>query len=219
MGSLWMRAVHGTPVMEEVADGKAFIEKEFTFYARLPNQDELLKASSKEHQEQWELKVDKSEENASKGSLRVRKTVEDGKEPYYVLTTKIPVPGTDDKIEVPVPTTIEQFEAFRYMSDRGMLKDRFFFPVDGSDLVWEVDMFIRPEGGYFEWCKIDLEVGDRGEQIPPFPIEFADIIMNQNGKRTPEEEQRVGALYQVEFLTKNVHKVGAPQAAEGLVTS
>lgn len=205
MGRLFSAAVGGRLSMEENADGKAFREIEYTFYARLSNQDELFKAARKEHEEQWELKIDKTDQNASKGSIRIRKTVEDGKEPVYVITTKIPVPGTDDKDEVPVPTTVAQFEAFRYMCERGMIKDRYFFPVDGSDLVWEVDMFLRPEGGYYEWCKIDLEVESRDDPIPPLPIEFSSIITNQNGQRTPEEEQRVGALYQVEFLTKNVH--------------
>jgi hypothetical protein len=86
-----------------------------------------------------------------------------------------------------------------------MIKDRYFFPVDGSDLVWEVDMFLKPEGGYFDWCKIDLEVTNREDPIPPLPIEFANIITNQTGERTEEEEARVRSLYDVEFLAKNIH--------------
>lgn len=206
MGKLFGSALRGTLAMEEVADGKAFKEIEYTFYARVPDMDELFKASHKEHQEQWELKFAKTDKNASKGSIRIRKTVEEGKEPVYVITTKVPVPGAEnDKIEVPVPTTVAQFESFRYMSEFGMIKDRYFFPVDGSDLVWEVDMFLKPEGGYYDWCKIDLEVKSREEPIPPFPIEFANIITNQNGERTEEEEARVRSLYDVEFLAKNVH--------------
>lgn len=198
-----INARNSRTALEEVSDGKAVKEIEHTFYARLVNPDDLLQAAGKEHQEQWEIKIDKSDKNASKGSIRIRKTVKENSEPEYVITTKVPVPGTNDKIETPVPTTEGQFKSFKVMAESGMIKDRFFFPVDGSDLVWEIDMFLKPEGGYFEWCKIDLEVKSREDQIPPLPIEFAGIIMNQTGERTEEEETRVRALYDTEFLTKN----------------
>jgi hypothetical protein len=204
MGRLLLGAIHGSFALEEVADGKAFKEVEHTFYARLADMDELLKASHKEYQEQWEIKVGKTAENAAKGSIRIRKTVKDGaSEAEYVLTSKVQLNGAGDKIEVPVPTTVAMFESFKYLSDKGMIKDRYFFPVDGSDLVWEVDMFHKPEGGYYDWCKIDLEVKNRQDAVPPLPIEFRDIITNGNGQRTPEEEARVTALYSQEFLTKN----------------
>lgn len=188
---------------EEVADGKSVNECEYVFYARIVNLDDLLKADAKEHQEQWEIKVPKTDGNASKGRFRIRKTVKDGSDPEYVFTTKIPVPGTNDSIETPVPTTQAQFESFRLMCSDGMLKDRYSFKVEGSDLVWEVDVFLKPEGGYYEWCKIDLEVEEMGEQVPPFPIELANIITNQNGQRTPEEETRVRALYETDFRLRN----------------
>lgn len=202
-------AVRGRAAMEEVADGKAVKEIEFVFYARITNFDELLKAAAKEHQEQWEIKVPKTDGNATKGSMRIRKTVKENSSPEFVFTTKVPVPGTNDKIETPVPTTESQFKSFMYMSDSGMIKDRYFYPVEGSELVWEVDVFLKPEGGYYEWCKIDLEVKNReGFVMPPLPFELADVITNQTGERTPEEEARVRSLYESDFRTKNPHTAG-----------
>lgn len=189
--------------MEEVADGKAVKEIEYVFYARIKNMDDLLKANAKEHQEQWELKIPKKDGNASKGRVRIRKTIKENSEPEYVITTKVPVPGSNDSIETPVPTTQAQFDSFKLFCEDGMTKDRYTFEVEGSDLVWEVDVFLKPEGGYYDWCKIDLEVDEMDGNIPPFPIDFADIITNQTGERTQEEESRVRALYESDFRTPN----------------
>lgn len=189
--------------LEERSDGKAVKEIEYEFYARVVNTEELTNASRIENHEQWEIKVPKSDKNAVGGRLRVRKTTvgADGK-PEYVLTTK-----TDTKdgnsMEVSVPTTEENFIQFKYISESGMLKTRYVFEVDGSDLVWEIDVYKKPGGGFWEWCKIDLEVDRPDALIPPFPIELADIISGQSGERTEEEENKIKSLYDFEFITKN----------------
>jgi hypothetical protein len=194
--------------LEEVSDGKAFREIEHTFYARLEDLEQLKKAASMEHQEQWEVKFPKTDLNAGEGRIRIRKTVVDGKDPEYVLTCKTSIAKSNDKIEVPIPTTEPMFQQFRMMSEKGMIKDRYHFPVSGTDLVWEVDMFYLPgaevgSGQYCEWCKIDLEVKDRDAALPPFPIEFAEMILGQYGERSEAEEAKVRALYDTEFVAAN----------------
>lgn len=47
----------------------------------------------------------------------------------------------------------------------------------------------------WEWCKIDLEVDAAINQVPPFPIELANIITAQEGNRTEEEENKIKSLY------------------------
>ena len=44
--------------------------------------------------------------------------------------------------------------------------------------------------------------------MPPLPFELADVITNQTGERTPEEEARVRSLYESDFRTKNPHTAG-----------
>jgi hypothetical protein len=196
--------------LEEVADGKAFREIEHVFYARLPNFEELKKAASSEHQEQWEIRFPKTEGNVANATMRIRKTVKNSSPPEYVLTTKTAAGKDGDRIEVPIPTTLDNFEQFRLFAEKGMIKDRYFFPVPDTTLVWEIDVFYRPgteptDKEYCDWIKIDLEVPSRDTTIPPFPIELADVIAAPYGERTEAEEAKIDSLYKNEFLSKNIH--------------
>lgn len=190
--------------LEENADGTANDEIEHVFYARLADPSQLENADSREFQEQWEIKVPKTDENAAAGGLRIRKTVTTDGKVEYVLTSKVKVNATK-KIEVGVPTTEDQFASFKYLAPGGMIKDRFVFLIEGSDRKWEVDVFHRPEGGYHEWVKIDLEVTDINDPIPPFPIDLRDVIDGRPDKHNEDEEARIRALYSSDFITKNPH--------------
>lgn len=193
--------------LEEISDGKAHREIEHTFFARLANPELLKEAKDMEHQEQWEIRIEKTDKNAATGKFRVRKTVKNGADPEYVLTCK--TAGKEEgSIEVGVPITEPMFNQFRMMAEGGMVKDRYFFPVEGSDLVWEVDMFLRRgsqpgSGEYEEWCKIDLEVPSLDMALPPLPQGFSEVITNPYGKRTEAEDAKVVALFHNEFFTPN----------------
>lgn len=193
--------------LEELVDGKPVREIEHTIYARVVSMSELENASSMEMQEQWEIRVPKTEKNAGKGSFRIRKTqLKDG-DPTYALTTKISASKDGDKIELAIPTNADNFEQFKFLSEQGMIKHRYHFPVEGTDLIWEIDMFPKEDGTYHEWCKIDLEVKDRDAPIPTFPIDLADVILPEGyGRTDPEEaEKAITALYDDYFLTKNTY--------------
>lgn len=199
--------------LEEASDGKANQEIEHTFYARLsPDQmEQLKKAQSVEHHEQWEVKIPETEKNAGSGRIRIRETVAPEKDPEYVLTVKTITNKEGDRIEVPVPTTKDMFHQFKLLADEGMVKTRYVFPIEGSDMKWEIDMFYAPGGvvgtqHYAEWCKIDLEVKDRTAAIPPFPIQMEEVINGARGQRTEQEEEKLHQLFQEIFITKNPFK-------------
>lgn len=198
-----------TPSMEEQSDGKLHREREHTLYARITDFAILKAASSMEHQEQWEIKIAKTDANAGQGKFRIRKTVVGDRPPEYVLTCKTNASSErGDNLEVSVPTTEAQFAQFKMLSEAGMVKDRFFFKIEDSDLVWEVDVFYRKgaqpgSGDYEPWCKIDLEVPDLNLPLPPLPEGFTEVIANPYGKRTQQEETRVIALYHNEFIAPN----------------
>jgi hypothetical protein len=202
---------------EEDTSGKASMEIEKVFYGRLVDHSELLKASSKEHQEQWQIKVPMTTDNAGSGSIRVRRTVPDltdTNNAKYVLTTKLKTGVSGEQIEASIETTEDQFKAFKVLSDNGMVKDRFHFPVPDSQLVWEVDVFYAKgaevgSGNYHEYVKIDLELPSMDTPLPPFPIRLTDLIVSQYGERSPEAEAIVRGLYDHEFKTLNTFVHGA----------
>ena len=190
--------------LEEMATGRVVEEVEHVIYAELIDFTQLSKADSKEEHEQWEIKIPKTPENGGSGSLRVRETVVDGKA-QYVITTKINKNSKGDKIEVSVPTTKENFVQFKFMANKGMIKDRYTFLVPGTDLKWEVDCFKQPDGKYYPWVKIDLEVTNRNDPLPQLPMHFRDVIMPKGFGRADEAESeaKIKELYERYFLTPN----------------
>jgi hypothetical protein len=166
-----------------------------------------------EHHSQWEIRIDKTEKNAGKGSFRVRKTWVDGGQPDYVRATKIPLDPNGSnakKKEIPLPSNEDEFLAFQFLAEQGMVKDRYHFPIMGTELVWEVDCYPKEGGGYHEWVKIDLEVTDLSAPLPEFPIQFEDIILPVGvGKLSKEEhDERVSQLYDECFISPNPFKSG-----------
>lgn len=191
---------------EEPAQKKLKKEKEYVFYGKVVNFDELRKCKNVEYQEQYEVKIEKSDKNAVPGRIRVRKSVKGEKEPRFVLTTKTKLPDGSE-YESDCKTTEENFIQFKYFAEGGMIKDRYRFPVEGyKGLHWEVDVFTGQNGLFQEWVKIDLEFDDENIELsnmPAFPIQLTDVITNQNGERTPEEEAIVRTLYDTLFRSPN----------------
>lgn len=193
----------------EEATGKAVREIEHVIYARVSNFDFLANAASSEIQEQWEIKIPKTDLNAGKGGLRVRKTYvrDTHTTPQYVLTCK--TDGKEGKIEVSIPCLEDTFKQFKILSDRGMIKERFVFPVEGTNLKFEVDVFFKKgtsvdKKDYEAWVKIDLEVNDITTQVPNLPFLVEEIIDRSKGKLTDEQEGKISHLYDTLFLSDNV---------------
>lgn len=192
---------------EETETGQKKLKKEdeLVFYGKLVNFAEL-KAKAAEYQEQYEVKIPKTDKNAIGGRIRVRKIVKGQKEPKFILTTKTKLPDGSE-YESDCKTTEENFIQFKYFCEGGMIKDRYTFPVEGfKGLKWEIDVFTGTNGLFHEWVKIDLEREESGIELanlPPFPVQLTDVITNQNGQRTPEEEAIVRTLYDTVFRTPN----------------
>lgn len=204
-----MRMLRKALAVEEISDGKTFHEIEHTLYGRIVNMTDLLKAASKEHHEQWEIKLPKTDKNAGKGTMRVRMTIPDVNNisgTDYVQTIKV---KTDDGHvdSNPSQSSEEGFKQFAMLAEAGMIKDRFNYPIVGTDLVWEIDLFYLPDaevgsGKYHEWVKIDLETPDADLELPELPIEIVDIFVDKKDK-SEEQEAFLSGLYDNYFLTKN----------------
>jgi hypothetical protein len=201
----------GISMEEDVQDGKLFRERERVIYARLKDLSVLQNAVRADSQEQWMIRVSKTENNVAKGQIRVRKVIPlikvDGvfngrikaDNAQYVLTAKAEH-KTDDRSEVPTPVTRDMFDLFKQLADNGMIKDRFHFPIEGTDLVFEVDAYPKNDGSYHNWVKIDLEFGDTIIDTPPLPFEVEEQILNTTEDK--DEKRRISELYETIFFSK-----------------
>lgn len=192
----------GTPVVEEADQpkpkndglsklenrGKAIREKEFTVFARILNFSQLKKANRAEIQEQYIIPIDKTEENAGQGAIRVRKITARNGRSRYELTTKNKM-DIGDSIEVTVPTSKENFIQFKVLSTVSMLKHRYTFKVKGDDKKWEVDVVPDGNGSYYPWARCEIEVDDLNDKnVPELPLEVEELILPPElGKLTQEE--------------------------------
>lgn len=128
-----------SPSMEEVATGVAAPEQEHVIYGRMVDLQQLSRASHMEKQEQWEIKVPKTDENATRGTVRARRTEIEGQPVEFTACVKTPMGDQSNPIarnEVVVPCTEDFFEVLKKMAGSGMVKHRYFFPItsgiDGS---------------------------------------------------------------------------------------
>lgn len=189
--------------------GTANKEIEHVYYANITDLS-FLEGVAVEHQEQWAIVIPKTEDNKCKGNIRVRATHDGASESdwNYIFTTKTFDLGAVGKTEVELTTTKDHFEQFKLLAEKGMRKDRYVIPIEGTDLKWEIDFFLTQdskfgERKYHPWVKIDIEVTSANTVIPEFPFPTNRIITEPFGKRTEEDERLVTSLYDDEFVTRN----------------
>lgn len=212
-------------------------EDELVFYCKITDMDGLKQADSKEHHEQWEIKN-------SRGRVRVRATSKDGLEPKYELTfkTKSENAGIVGSIEQNNPINKEIFDGFHMLSTRGMIKDRYCFPVKKlqiknsaglQDIViegvfYEVDVFFNEDNTYNEYVKIDLELNtildklkeshpDLGEfklnvSLMELPFKPTEIIIGR--EPSAEDKEKIDKLYDEVFISKNILKKSDKEDAQ-----
>lgn len=179
--------------LEDIADGKVAREKEYVWYGRLTDPEQLKKAASFSVQKQSSVK-------GKSGTIRVRETTKDG-QIDYTLTGKAYV-GYGDANEVSLPVSKDMCEIFRQLSGESMDKIRYEFPIEGTDLKWEVDLFIDTQGNPKDWVKIDLEVPTEMNEWPVLPVLLADTIFGGNGEYTPEQKAKLDELFSTVFTNK-----------------
>lgn len=199
-----------TPGMEEDTSGKAQKEIEHIVYGRLTDFAQLSNAASREIQEQWQVKLPKSEKNAAEGAVRVRKSQIEGADPNYFLTMK--TRAKVGSLESTLSCSEDMFTMMKFVAEFGMVKDRYRFPVPNTELVWEVDVFKKPDGTYHDWVKIDLEVDDLSTPLPELPLKFADVILptDLEGPDKEKHNATLDTLYSSVFKTANPYLNGAP---------
>lgn len=163
------------PVEEvsSIESKKAKTETELVIYCKIGYFEGLKEAVKKEQQDQYEIRSSQ-EISGNKGCVRVRKTTcSDGIK--FVMTNKVRTINENLSIseEFDLEITEEQFIMFTKIAPSKTIKERFIFltknislnkfgeetiSIEVPELKFEVDVFPKEEGGYHEWCKIDVEL-------------------------------------------------------------
>lgn len=179
--------------LEELAEGEGKVKQEieYTFFARVDNFDWIDQSKFKELQEQAEIHIDKGDKGF--GQIRVRAVDDED----YELCLKFKKPGELGKKEAELDASEDMFELMLLMAPHSLRKKRYCYPIEGTDLKWEVDVFEDLEGNPYDWVKIDLEVDIESKDmaIPDLPIPTVETIMNQPSQRTEAEYKKVGELF------------------------
>lgn len=184
-------------------------EYEIEIYIIPANLDEIIsKSTGHELQEQWGVFVPKTEANAGSCSIRVRMTQKANEEPEYIFCTKTEG-GEQGRKEVEDVVCSGQFEQFRIAADQGLKKMRYFVPSalsDGTQMVFEVDVFRNKSGDVVPWIKIDAEV-EPGTKVTiddlPFEVTDSIVVTPEEKKRNLALRERIGKLYAEFFRSSN----------------
>lgn len=168
-------------------------EIEHTVYAKVDNFDFLENFKAPIKQEQWGLK---GEVNGVVFQVRSRKELST-EGVLYTIATKIDIPGIDGVWELEKDVDIEHFIQIKELSEKGMIKDRYCVPINGTDMIWEIDIFYDTNGTRVPWVKLDLEVHSRLVELPELPFDYIEFIGEQ---RTEEQEKLLTDLYGKYFL-------------------
>lgn len=189
------------------------VEYENEIYLRGYDIDEIkAKASSYEGQEQWGIFVPKTPQNASSGSLRVRRTdCPDGRTIYEdACKTNL---GPEGKLEDEKLVTSTRFNQFKLLADQGLIKTRYVVDSTLEDkdvnFKFELDVFYNKRGELVPWVKIDAEL-PQGVELEPgdIPFKYEEIIIitpASKAANTGGINAKVGELYEKYFRTPNVH--------------
>ena len=189
--------------------GRKDQENEYVYYARVDNPEQVKQLGTSVTQDQWQIKIPRTDKNRSGGSIRVRRIIEDGQE-RFVRTIKLSGPQGTDGLqkaqELTMPSNLAEFECFRDLAESGMHKDRVTIPTGQPGLTWEVDLFIMADGSYAPWCKIDLEVGSEMTSLPEIPPVFHEVIRETGPAMDQETRKVVTSLYD-QYFTQRSHSL------------
>lgn len=168
-------------------------ETELVVYCKISYFEGLKEAVKKERHDQYEIKSSQ-ELSGNKGCVRVRKTTDsDGVK--YILTNKVRTENDNLSVaeEFNLDITEEQFEMFTKIAPSKTIKDRFIFlvknvsvnkfgdetlQIEVPELKFEVDAFPKEDGGYHDWCKIDIEIDPLLEAINKSGKDIGEFSLN-----------------------------------------
>jgi len=194
-----------SPSMESAGgnEGKTVKEREYEIYGRVDDLPAMQAAAKrKEYQEQWGMPCDFGKDVGIFGSIRVRMTRENDNEPVYTQTIKAKADDGSDENEMEI--SIDTFNLFSRLVPNGLLKTRYFFPLEGTDYELQVDVFHDADGKQCNVVKIDLEVPEGvnvSEVKIPFGIEVTRVI--KPGKKSPADGDYVRDLFVNHYEVQN----------------
>lgn len=208
-------------------------ETEVEIFAKINNFDGLMKAKSSEQQVQVEARLGEN------NHCRVRKTIKNDVE-TFVYTFKIKKQDHSDQVaarrENNANVDEQFFEDFYSIADKCQTKTRYFFEAETISLsyrendhdieiqvpgvVYEVDVFTRPDGKVSEYCKIDIEVDkvllfiehnypqikdiNMNFKISSLPFQPSNGIINDGNCETTRSF--VAHLYETEYCTNLIEQ-------------
>lgn len=196
-----------------VLDGAAKQEMEYTFFARVGDWAQFGQAQRSEQQEQWEFFCQPGD--GREGTVRIRSI----NNQQFVLCTKLKTPGEIGKAEAEIEVTGDMFKHFRALAPKGTYRTRYVFPIANSNNVWEIDVFKNAKGETVPWVKIDLEVGNANDPIPPLPINVEEKIVSQPSARSEDEKQIITDLFDNQYALGGSNRDTWLQTAATMISS
>lgn len=185
-----------------VGDGGTKSEREYEIYGIIEDMDAMIaKSTGSERQEQWGMPCDFGKEFGVFGSIRVRMTKTES-DTVYEQTIKVKKETDSDENEMAISK--DTYDIFSSLVPNGLLKTRYFVPLEGLDYTLEVDVFTGSDGNICKEVKIDLEVPKGvavGEVKIPFLIEITRVI--RPGKKSKEDGDYVGNLFRKHYEVPN----------------
>lgn len=177
--------------------GKTELEVEFTIYAELQDLRVLQQAVTKEVQQQVNISLDTDTE--------IRQRIRSINDKRWILTTKEPAERGFGNLETECDISKDMFGTLmRATKEKLVVKTRYFFPIAGTNLQWEVDVFHTKAGSEHPWVKIDLEVPNLEMEIPPLPFQVSSIIYADSDDLTIAEKRKISKLWDEEWVTYDV---------------
>lgn len=184
------------------ADGTTAVEREYEIYGTVEDLPGMIaKAERSEKQEQWGMPCSVGGDSGVSGNIRVRKTTVD-KTSSYTQTIKVKMKDGNNENEMEI--SADTFNIFASLVPNGLIKTRYFFSIEGTELTLEVDVFEDTDGKQHDQVKIDLEVAE-GETVDSvqLPFKLNDVRVIAPGIKSMEDLEFVRKLFRDVYEVSN----------------
>ena len=165
------------------------VERELTFYVKMSDLS-VLNSLEAIDQEQWKLDLKGPNETG-----RFRARLENGK--VHSICCKFPRKSGDGMVEAETLVNKEFWDfAIKMFGHHGYKKTRYIYPVPGTDLKFEIDVFLSESGRQHPYVKVDLEYPADIPVLPEFPFPVDEDTAIDGNDMTKEEEAFVDDLWE-----------------------
>lgn len=201
MGALHAPAQLTEAGLEALADGKARVEKEDSFLVK-PTDWSFLENYTGVLFEQYEMRseYDDDDKGNHRGLIRFRR---EGDSARFVMK-EFDHDGKNP-LEVECEVSDDFIKMAKVLFPFGTLKKRFYIPIEGSELAWEVDVYLNADGTVkSDWVKLDMEYPEGNEEtLPEFPFSVEEGTTINLHSQSEEDEDTVDDLFKNVFITVN----------------